>query len=476
MTTATAEPSKAAGLRADPGSFRDPAGGVMLNGDRVFRYFRTSAAPGFRQLLSSGLLDQLAEERLAVVTREVDPCSLPTFSRLPEDAALVVEHEKVPFVSYAYEWPFEMLKEAALCHLDVLELGLDRGFMLKDGTSFNVQYVGTRPTFIDVASYETWQQGAAWPGYSQFCRMFLNPLLLQALKGVSYQGHLRTSLEGLDAADLSRLLSFRDKLRPTVFVNVVLQAWLGRRAANESRLLAQAASQPITEKTTRRIIANLRETVSRLERRKGSLSTWEDYEKRLPYAAEALRHKERVVEDAVAEARPSTVWDLGCNAGHFTRIAARHAGYVVAMDSDEAAVGAAFRALRGTVPNVLPLVMDFMNPSPDQGWAQAERPGLIARGPADFALCLALVHHLAISGNVPLPRIVDWLATVTRGGVIEFVPKSDPMVQKLLRTRRDVYPHYSEEAFQQALASRFRITGKTRVDGSERVLYAFNRA
>lgn len=455
----------------DPGSFRDPSGSVIRDGDRILRYFRGESAGDFRALMESGLLDDLVQQKLVIPTRAVGAAEIPTTDAIPADASLVVEHPRLPFVSYAYEWPFEMLKEAALSHLETLNQSLGGGYIVKDGTSYNMQFRGTKPIFIDVASFERYRDGDPWRGYSQFCRMFLNPLLFQALKGVPFQPWIRTSLEGIDPADLSRLLALRHKLRPSIFVNVVLQAWLTRRAANASLVLEEVGKRPVPEKTTRRMIRNLSNVISGLKRRKDGRSVWADYDDRLPYTAEALLHKERLVEAAVRRATPASVWDIGCNRGHYSLIAARHAGHVVAMDNDEATVGAAYESLRGDADNVLPLVMDLMNPSPDQGWAQQERQGLAARGPADFVLCLALVHHLAISGSVPLQRIVDWISNAGRAGVIEFVPKTDPMVQTLLRTRKDVYPDYTVDAFQDALESRFRIVEREAVRGSKRTLF-----
>jgi ribosomal protein L11 methylase PrmA len=223
------------------------------------------------------------------------------------------------------------------------------------------------------------------------------------------------------------------------------------------------------------LVRGLRRTVEKLSRR-SERTTWVDYEAHLPYAAEARAEKERFVERSVEIARPRLLWDLGCNQGLYSMIAARHADHVVAMDFDEAAVGALYEKVRGTQSNILPLVMDLMNPDPDQGWAQAERRGLAARGPADFTLSLALIHHLVISGNVPMARFTAWLADVSRAGVVEFVPKGDPMVQRLLSTRKDVHPDYTDGAFQAALEQHFRIDERHELPGSQRILYRFSAA
>lgn len=479
MVTSPREALRPALLHADPGSFRDPSGGVVLCENRVLRYFRNEAAAEFEQVLESVLLGKLELNGTAVgtrvISREADPGLYEAVSRLVAgNVALLVEHERVPFISYPYGWSFEMLRDAALCQLDVLDEALSTGFMIKDATPYNIQFVGPRPTFIDVASIERYEEGQIWTGYSQFCRTFLNPLLLQALRGIPFHPWMRHSLDGIDPADLSRLLAFRSKLRPGVFIHVVLQAWLNGKAG-KSPVKTQQGQRPVSLEATRSLVHGLRGMISGLSR-KGGKSTWIDYEDQLPYAAEALAAKERFVEDSVARVRPDVLWDLGCNRGLFSTLAAKHSGHVIAMDFDEPTIGALYERVKGNFPNVLPLVVDLMNPEPDQGWAQTERRGLAARGPADFCLALALVHHLRISGNVPLDRIFGWLKSITAAGIIEFVPKSDPMVKRLLSTRKDVYPDYNQETFESRLAECFRVDERVALPGSDRVLYRFSPA
>ncbi len=463
-------------LRPDTGSFRDPSGGILLSGDRVLRYFRPAAATPFNQVYDSGILDSLHVKGSLVGTKLLAPAvEAGLYSEAMEttdgEVALLLEHERIPFLSYMYGWPFEMLRDAALCQLDVLDEALSAGFMVKDATPFNIQFVGSRPVFIDVASIEPYEDGQIWTGYSQFCRTFLNPLLLQSLRDVPFHPWLRHSFDGIDPRDLSRVLGLGNKMRPSVFIHVVLQAYLNRRTAG-----AQPSGQshrPIKKEATQQLVRGLRGTISKLHR-KGSKTTWIDYEDQLPYADEALAAKERFVEDSVRGLRPSVLWDLGCNRGLFSTLAAKHAGYVVAMDFDEATVGALYERVKGSFPNILPLVVDLMNPEPDQGWAQTERQGLASRGPADFILALALVHHLRISGNVPLSRIFAWLHDITRAGIIEFVPRTDPMVQRLLSTRKDVYDDYEQGPFEAALTDVFRIEERLQLPGSERILYRFS--
>jgi len=445
----------------------------LLGDRRVYRYFTGQHAAEFTALLETGLLDSFEKSGAVIGTKPIAIEESAELYRAAPDIGLVVEHPRIPFISYVYEWPFEMLKAAAICSLEILQMSLDKGFILKDATPYNIQFVGLNPLLIDVGSFERYEEGIPWMGYSQFCHTFLNPLLLQSITGVPFQMWMRSSLEGIDPIHLNSLIPLRHKLRKNVFLDVVLQAWFSRRYASRRSDAPSLRQRSIPKGVVTGLVNRLTKSVAGLRRRGKAHSPWLDYEEQCHYEPEALQFKDRFVEEALATAKPGMVWDLGCNVGRYSVMASRCADYVVAMDSDEAAVGALYERVRGEHTNVLPLTVDLMNPSPGQGWAQEERRGLGERGAADFVLCLALVHHLAISGNVPLSKIVEWLSTITEAGVVEFVPKSDPMVQALLRTRQDVYSGYTQVAFEEALRERFEITDVACLPKSERVLYQF---
>jgi hypothetical protein len=288
---------------------------------------------------------------------------------------------------------------------------------------------------------------------------------------VPFQHWLRSSLEGIDSEQLSRLLGLRDKLQKPVFMDVVLPGWLNRRFAKNESAVRTLVSRPVPRKTVEGLIDRMQAQVRGL-RREQEETAWSDYEDECHYAPESHRFKEAFVRRQLEAARPAMLWDLGCNRGFFSLVAAEYADYVVALDNDEATIGALYERVAGKRDNVLPLVVDLLNPSPDQGWAQNERRGLAARGKADWALCLALVHHLSISGNLPLSMIAAWLASIASNAIVEFVPKGDRMAQRLLATRRDVYADYTQEAFEAALAPHFEVSERAEIPSSGRLLYA----
>jgi len=446
-------------------SFRDPDSGVHLQEGRVFRFFTGRGVAAFESLRRSGLLDSLVRQGLVLPYEMVSDEALT--EPVPADA-VVIEQPVLPFVSYPYEWPFGMLQAAAQLHLDLIETALQAGFSLKDASAYNIQFLGTRPVFIDLGSFAPYQEGQPWYAYTQFCQMFLNPLLLYALTGTPYHWWLRSAIEGIPPGRLSPLLGLRHKLRRAVFVHVVLQGQLQRRLASLGTRLAGQRPQ-VARQAVLRNIAALRRAIGSLTPPSGP-SAWSGYDDSQSYSSPAREQKAAFVAQVVQQLTPSTIWDLGCNQGDYTELASRHARSVVAMDGDPQAVDLLYRRLKGR-EQVLPLVMDLLNPSPDQGWAERERLGLAARGKADFVLCLALLHHLRIGGNVPLAAIIRWLAQVARAGILEFVPRSDPMARRLMGWREDIWADYTQASLETELARYFRIERTLPLGGSARVLY-----
>ena len=172
------------------------------------------------------------------------------------------------------------------------------------------------------------------------------------------------------------------------------------------------------------------------------------------------------------ELQPGTVWDLGANTGVFSRLASRRGAFTCAMDIDPACVERNFRKCRADgEPNLLPLLLDLTNPSPAIGWAHTERDSLAGRGPCDSLMALALIHHLAISNNVPLSRVAEFFNSLCRNLIIEFVPKSDPQVRRLLASREDIFDDYTPAGFENAFADCFTILQRHEVGEEGRCLY-----
>jgi len=204
---------------------------------------------------------------------------------------------------------------------------------------------------------------------------------------------------------------------------------------------------------------------------------WADYYENTNYSRGAFRNKAEIVERFVRSVKPRIVWDLGANTGEFSRVAMKSSKLIVSSDIDPAAVEINYREVKSKGENrILPLVLDLTNPSGALGWAGQERMSFAERGPADTVMALALVHHLAISNNLPFAKIAEFFAGICREFlIIEFVPKEDSQVQRLLATREDIFDHYTQDDFEREFGKLFTVTVKESVKGSKRTVYLLKK-
>lgn len=455
-------------------SFRDPRGRVWRVGRRVLRALSEAGRADFEAARGAGLVGRL-EERGWLIPSQVRPAGeFPAIQPVP---ALLLEHPEITFVSHPYEWSFEQLRRAALLTLDLHLEAVAAGFNLVDSSAYNVQFRGAQPVFIDVLSLRPRAAGEPWWGHRQFCEQFLNPLLLQSLLGVSFQPWYRGSPEGLPVEALARLLPWHRRLSPNVLMHVVLQARLQRGARQRSTSdLTRLRRRQVSPAALAGMLDGMRRWVARLSRG-GPPTPWEAYDREVPYSQPEERAKRAFVAEFTRAARPAQLWDLGCNTGVYAELAlAEGAAEVIGFDGDEGAIEAAFRRAEARRLAFLPLLIDLTDPSPDQGWRQAERAGLGARQSADALLALALVHHLALGRNVPLPEALAWLVSLAPRGVIEFVPKADATVQRMLAVREDVFGDYDRESFERALRRCARVERSAVVSASGRELFHYETA
>ena len=458
-------------IALEPGSFRDRTARVFYHHGRIFRGLTKPAFDEWKALSATRFFQRFQTEGTLVHTEERDLRSVPLSSGHPHWTALL-EHEAIPFVSYPYEWSFEMLKDAALLQLDLVLAALDEGMSLKDASSYNVQWKGASPVFVDLASFYRRPDGEPWVGYRQFCQLFLYPLLLQAYRGVPFQPWLRGSLDGIDAEVCLGMLSARDYLRPGVLAHVVLQAKAQRAyAATTRNVKADLRAAGFDSRLIKANAARLRTLVAGLTW-KPRPSTWSDYIQCGHYEPVDAEQKREFVRAATGTGERPLAWDLGCNVGVFSRIAAERTRYVVAMDADHVAVDRLYQALRNEGSgSILPLVVNLTDPSPELGWRNLERKRLLERGRPDLVLALALIHHVVIGGNIPMAECLDWLRSLGADLIIEFVTREDPMVQTLLRNKEDHYADYHQEIFDREIGARYTIARRQPLASGTRIMY-----
>ncbi len=451
--------------RAEPGSFRDPSGFIFERDGEIYRQVNAVYRDDYDQLIESGLYDELKAAGLIVAHEEVDLEG--------RDAYKLLRVERIPLISYPYEWCFSALRDAALLTLDIQKRAVARGMSLKDASAYNVQFRGARAVLIDTLSFERLRDDRPWVAYRQFCRHFLAPLALMAMRDVRLAGLLRDHIDGLPLDLASRLLPSRSRLSFGLFLHIHLHA--GMEARHGGQATKPTRSARFGRNALLGLAASLEAAVRRLNwEPKGT--EWIGYASDTNYSDMAATSKRTMVEAFLGQIGPTSVWDLGANTGEFSRIAASGGIPTVSMDIDPACVEANYREARaGNSSDLLPLVMDLTNPSPGLGWAGNERASLADRGPADAVMALALIHHLAIGANVPLDRVAAFLADLSHHLIIEFVPKEDSQVARLLVVRDDVFPDYNRPSFEGAFARYFHTLRVEPLAESGRILYLMKR-
>ena len=457
-------------LQQDPGSFRDPLSKVFLSNGSVVRAFTEAGAKDIDAIWDKPFIQKALASGDLIESNIVEPSSV----GLEAPWSKAMTHPLVPFISYPYEWTFSMLKDAALLQLEMTRGALADGIGVKDATPYNVQFIGSRAQFIDAGSFERRRKGDPWYGYRQFCEMFLYPLMLQGYLGVGYQSFLRGSVNGISPDVMRKLLpaSIR-RPRKGRLTHVVLHAAAQNRFADSDvNMKSGAAKAGMNASVLDATLKKLTGIVQKLSLG-DKKSTWSEYSERGHYIESSLDEKQRFVRDAVASAPRKQVWDIGCNDGVFSRIAAQHADYVVAMDADPLVIDRLYNTLKSEKNSqILPLYVDMSDSGGGIGWRGRERPGIFDRGNPDIVLVLAVIHHLAITFNVPLAAQLDLFRDLTPEMVIEMPHADDPMVKKLLVNKRaGIHDDFNLEVFERLLNERFTVKSKMLLSSGTRTIF-----
>jgi len=454
----------------EPASFRDPSGHVFRRDGVLYRQIQASAASDWQAFEDRGLHRGLIAGGLLVE----DEAAPPELAAAP-GAVAVIRPRELEVISYPYEWCFSQLREAALLTLELQQRALAVGMRLKDASAYNIQFDRGRPILIDSLSFEVAEPTEAWPAYRQFCEHFLAPLALIAYRDARCGLMLRDFIDGIPLDLAAALLPWRTRLRPGLLAHLHVHAGAQRRGAATSATPGGIASRRrMTKLGHEALLDNLRRTVNSL--RWEPSGAWIEYGTQTSYTPAAADAKRSAVERMVGSSGARIVWDLGANVGTYSSVAVGEGRKVLAFDRDAGSVERHWRTLTPEArASVLPLVMDLSNPSPGLGWALEERRSVLDRGPADLIMALALVHHLAVGNNVPLPMIATLFARLGRRAIVEFVPKEDPMTQRLLAARPDIFPDYTLDGFRAAFAAHFRIHEETPIADSLRTLFLMER-
>lgn len=448
------------------GSFRDPSGFVFKHDSTIYRQVNDCYKDDYDLLMASGLYEHLVSANLLIPHEEVTGVESPS----KDGAYKILKPEMVPFISYPYEWCFSEFKDAALTTLAIQKTALKFGMTLKDCSAYNIQFHKGKPVFIDTLSFTKYAEGTPWAPYKQFCQHFYGVLAMISYTDPRLRRLTRLYIDGVPLDLVSSVLPYRTRFVFPIVLHIHLHAKTQVRYADKP-IEKGSFSQSVSMNSLMGLLDSLESGIKRLTWKPAG-TEWADYYNDDSYTAAGREHKQQLIGEYLCAVAPKTVWDVGANTGFHSRAASALGAKTVAFDVDPAAVEMNYlQAVEGKETNILPLLLDLTNPSPSLGWDNEERLSLIDRGPADLAMALALIHHLAISNNVPLGRVATFLSKVCTSLIIEFVPKSDHKVQRLLATREDVFPNYTQDGFEEAFGERFAIERSERILDSDRMLY-----
>lgn len=452
------------------GSFRDPSGFVFEKEGKLYRQINSRYKENYELLIGSGLYGKLVKEHLLISHEEIKP-DFP----LSGEAYKILCPRRIPFISYPYEWSFSQLKDAALAALKIQKIALEHGMSLKDASAYNAQFFEGRPVLIDTLSFEKYKEGEPWVAYKQFCQHFLAPLALASHKDIRLNLMSRLFIDGTPLDLASSLLPLKTKIKPGLLFHIHLHAYAQKKYAdkqiNKSRI-----KKTMNKKALLGVITSLEDAINGLRWRPEGTEWADYYPSNNNYLSEALKKKSQLIGEFIDEIKPESVWDFGGNTGLFSRVASDKNIETLSFDIDPSAVEINYQTVKkNKEKKILPLVIDLTNPSPDIGWNNDERSAFLKRGSADMGLALALVHHLAISNNVPLGELAGFFAGLCKSLVIEFVPKEDSQVKKLLSTREDIFPDYNRDGFEKAFREHFAIEKMKPIENSKRTLYLMKK-
>ncbi len=467
-------------------SFRDPNGILLASKGRIFRVVNAAGEADLNAFLTSQAAAQWTSSGSVIPTSPLDQSAKSDLLKDEQIAGLyrairgelIVEHERIFFPSFPYEWPPEMLHAAAVLTLDLAIDLLPENLGLKDATPYNVLFRGPQPVFIDVLSFERRDPAdPAWVPYAQFVRTFLLPLMANLHFGITIEQSLFSRRDGMEPEEVYRWLRPLQRLRPPFFSLVSMPTWLARRHNQEDTSIYRKKILADAERAgfiLRSLLNGLKRALKSAAPRQAVSSTWTGYMESNNYTSEHFAGKERFVQQMLAQYNPKAILDVGCNTGHFSLLAARSGARVVSLDYDPAVLGQLWSKARAENLDILPLAVNLTRPTPGVGWRNREWPSFLdrARGAFDMVLMLAVIHHMLVTERVPLNDIIDQAAELTTDFLlVEFVSPEDSMFRRLARGREELHRGLTSEVFETSCRRRFEIVHSQHIQGTSRWLY-----
>jgi hypothetical protein len=453
-------------MKIHPASYKDPAGFIFLHEGRVLRQVNQCYAREYNQLMGTGLYQLLTERQWMIPHTEIEE----QFSDSPEHFKTLFP-QQLPFTSYAYEWSFDMLKDAALLTLNINRLAIEHGMILKDATPYNIQFLGGRPILIDTLSFANYDESKPWIAYRQFCEMFLFPLYFGHYLKSDINKILSSYIDGIPVELTAKLLPLRSNFSMGVWLHVHLQNSV------KKKITADNTTAKFDQTKLLHLLQHLQSSIQSFRSTRSTPSAWSNYYKETILSTTYLEAKEKLFRNFTSGLDFKTVLDLGANDGHFSYLMAEENKQVIAVDFDSQCINQLYKTVKkDNIPNLLPLNVDLANPSPAIGFNNAERQPFLQRAKSQMVMALALIHHLFFTKNINLNLIAGCLNELSQAYLlVEFIPVEDEKVKKLVEHKTHSQHHYNEQHFEHTFEGYFEILRKQVIGGSNRTLYLMKK-
>jgi hypothetical protein len=464
----------------DSGSFRDPSGIVYrMNDDydsskiRIVRGINKDTYNQHIELLDNEIFKNFVSEGKIVGTKIIDLDEEICKELYPAKWHSFLEHQAIDLISYPYEWSFSQLKDAAILHLELLLEFLESGWIIKDSTPYNIQFVNNKPVFIDTPSIIKWEEGSGWDAYRQFCTLFLYPLMLENHLDIDYRPLLKSNLDGIEPNFMYKVLGLRKLFKRGVLSHVFLPHSVEKRILVKEKNKTEAQNRTNIRQSKLSVIAIVDSMLGIIKKMnsKSSISAWADYDHINTYEKNDNNIKNDFIEKVCSNNNFNIAWDLGANTGMFSEHISKYVNHVVAIDGDSIAVDKMYSRLKKKDTNIHPLILNIQNMSPNHGFDSSERIKLENRSKPDLVMCLAVIHHIRIAANIPCENFLNYLRNMNTDVIIEFVNRNDEMVEKLLLNKKEKYLDYNIENFIKFANTIFTTEETIELKGGKRVLF-----
>lgn len=443
-------------------SYRDPSGFLFYHNDVLYRQVSQSFKTDFDQFISGGLYQHLVGKKILIPHSMINE----NFTDSP-DWYQTLQPEVIPFISYPYEWCFDMWKDAALGTLEAAKEAMDFGMMLKDASAYNLQWHNGKMTFIDTLSFEKYDDTKPWIAYRQFCEHFLAPLALMHYLKEPLPTLFVAYPDGIPLLVTKKLLPAKSKFHLHSYLHLHVQARMAQKKSKQQT----TPTTTFSRKKLLNILMSLEAAVKSysLNQRSG---VWSEYYEEANQRADYVAQKKQIINDWISKPQLKTAIDVGANEGEFSKLLAEKNIYTISTDFDHYSINKLYQETKRTGnKNIHPLVIDISNPSPAIGMYNEERTSFLNRVKTDIVLALALIHHLAIGKNIPFEDVAKTFGKLGKALIIEFIPKEDEKVQLMLQQKKDIYDWYTLENFLSAFARTYKIVDSSEIGSSKRILY-----